>query len=106
METAEVPIDRRTDEGVVQTQEHRSPIKEEEILPFATSWVDLDGTALCEMSQKEKDKHQMIAHVKPKKPKQKQKLEEEEIGFPGRETNRPSVLLGLPAPQTFLRRRG
>lgn len=61
---------------------------------------------LCEMSQKEKVKHQMITHVKPKKLKQKQKLKEEEIGFPGWETNLPSVLLGLPAPQTFLRRRG
>lgn len=86
--------------------EHRSPIKEEEILPSATTWVDLDGTVLCEMSQKEKVKHQMITHVKPKKPIQKQKLKEEEIGFPGWETNLPSVLLGLPAPQTFLRRRG
>ena len=35
--------------------------KENEILPFATIWMDLEGIMLSEMSQTEKDKHCMIS---------------------------------------------
>ena len=36
--------------------EYESVIKKNEILPFATTWMDLEGTLLSEMSQMEKDK--------------------------------------------------
>ena len=33
------------------------------ILPFATIWMDLEGTMLSEISQMEKDKHCMISFI-------------------------------------------
>ena len=36
--------------------EYYSAIKKNEILPFAATWMDLDGIMLSEVSQTEKDK--------------------------------------------------
>ena len=33
------------------------------ILPFATTWMDLEGTMLSEISQMEKDKYCMISLI-------------------------------------------
>lgn len=33
--------------------------KNEEILPFAATWMDLEGIMLTEISQKEKEKYSM-----------------------------------------------
>ena len=41
--------------------EHYSAIKKEEILPFAMSWMDLEGIMLNEISQTKKDKYCMIS---------------------------------------------
>ena len=41
--------------------EYYSAIKKNEILPFATTWMDLEGTMLSEISQTEKDKYCMIS---------------------------------------------
>ena len=38
-----------------------SAIKKEELLPFATAWVDLESIMLSEVSQSEKDKYHMIS---------------------------------------------
>ena len=51
-----------TDEWIKKTQyiytmEYYSAIKENEILPFAAKWMDLEGIMLSEISQTEKDKH-------------------------------------------------
>ena len=43
------------------TTEYCSAIKKNEILPFATTWMDLEGIMLSEISQTEKDKHCMIS---------------------------------------------
>ena len=37
------------------------PYKENEILPFATTWVDLEGIMLSEVSQTGKDKYRLIS---------------------------------------------
>jgi len=34
--------------------------KNNEILPFATTWIDLEGTMLSELSQTEKNKYHMM----------------------------------------------
>ena len=36
-------------------------LKKQEILPFATTWMDLESIMLREISQPEKDKHPMIS---------------------------------------------
>ena len=37
--------------------EYYSAIKKNEILPFAATWMDLEGAMLSEISQREKDKY-------------------------------------------------
>ena len=44
--------------------EYYSIIKKNEILPFATTWMDLEGIVLNELSQTEKDKHHMISLIR------------------------------------------
>ena len=41
------------------TMEYNSAIKKKEILPFATTWMVLEGIMLSEISQTEKDKYCM-----------------------------------------------
>ena len=43
--------------------EYYSAIKRNEILPFATTWMDLEGMMLSEISQSEKDKYPMISFI-------------------------------------------
>ena len=46
------------------TQEYYSAIKKNEILPFATTWIDLEGIIMSgERSQPEKDKYFMISLI-------------------------------------------
>ena len=42
------------------TIEYYSAIKKNEILPFVTTWMDLEGIMRSEMSQSEIDKYRMI----------------------------------------------
>ena len=49
------------------TMEYYSAMRKNEILPFATTWVDLKGIMLSEISQTGKDKYCMISHVESKK---------------------------------------
>ena len=41
--------------------EYYSAIKKNEILPFAKTWMDLEGIMLSEISQTEKDKYYMMS---------------------------------------------
>ena len=43
--------------------EYYSAIKKNEILPFATTWMDLEGIVLSEINLTEKDKYCMISLV-------------------------------------------
>ena len=43
------------------TMEYYSAIKKNEILPFITTWMELEGTMLSEISQSEKDKNHMTS---------------------------------------------
>ena len=45
------------------TMKYCSAIKKNEILPFAATWVDLEGIMLSEISQTEKDKYCMISPI-------------------------------------------
>ena len=45
----------------IYTMEYYSAIKKNEILPFATTWMDLEVILLSEISQTEKDKYFMIS---------------------------------------------
>ena len=43
------------------TMEYYSAIRKNEILPLATTWMDLEGIVVNEVSQAEKDKYHMIS---------------------------------------------
>ena len=47
----------------IYTMEYYSAIKKNEILPFATTWMELGGIMLSEMSQSEKDKNPMTSLI-------------------------------------------
>ena len=47
----------------IYTMEHSSAIKKNEILPFATMWMELEGIMLIEISQSEKDKNHMTSLI-------------------------------------------
>ena len=47
----------------IYTVEHYSIMKKNEIMPFATTLMDLEMIILSEVSQTEKDTHQMISLI-------------------------------------------
>ena len=48
----------------IYTIEYYSAIKKNEILPFATTWMELEGIMLSKISQSEKDKYHDFTHMK------------------------------------------
>ena len=46
-----------------QTEEYYSDMKKNEVLPFVTIWMDLEGIMLSEISQTGKDKYCMISLI-------------------------------------------
>ena len=63
METSEVSFNRwLAKEGAVHIHmEYYSAIGKDEILPFATTWMDLENMVLSEISQSEKAKNHIIS---------------------------------------------
>ena len=49
--------------GGTYTVESYSARKKDEILPFATTWMDLEGIMLSAINQAEKDKYHMISLI-------------------------------------------
>ena len=47
----------------IYTMEYYLAIKKNKIMPFAATWMELDTLILSEVSQKEKDKYQMISLI-------------------------------------------
>ena len=47
----------------IQTMEHYSVIKKNEVMPFVASWVDLQNMILSEISHTQKDKYHDITHM-------------------------------------------
>ena len=47
----------------INTMEYYSVIKKNEILPFATTWMEREGIMLSEISQSEKDKNPMTSLI-------------------------------------------
>ena len=45
------------------TTEYYSAMKKNEILPFVTTWMDLEGIILSEISQTERDKYCMLSLI-------------------------------------------
>ena len=50
--------------------EYYSPIKKNDILPFATTWMELESIMLSEISQMEKDKYHICSLMWNRKQKQ------------------------------------
>ena len=49
----------------IYTVEYYPAMKKNEILPFATIWMDLEGIMLSEISQTEKDKYYTVHELSP-----------------------------------------
>ena len=47
----------------IYTMEYYAAIKNNELLPFAATWMDLKGIMLSEISQTEKDRYHMISLI-------------------------------------------
>ena len=47
----------------IYTMEYYSAIRRGQILPFAATWMELEGIMLSEISQVEKEKYQMISLI-------------------------------------------
>ena len=47
----------------IYTMEYYSAIKQNEIMPFAATWMDLEIGILSEVSQTEKEKYRMISLI-------------------------------------------
>ena len=47
----------------IYNDEDYSAIKKNEILPFATTWMELEGIMLSKISQSEKDKNHMTSLI-------------------------------------------
>ena len=47
----------------IYTMEYYSAIKKNEILPFATTWMELEGFTLSKINQSEKDQYHMISLI-------------------------------------------
>ena len=47
----------------IYTVEYYAAIKRNEILPFVTMWMELEGIMLSEISQSEKDNYHMISLI-------------------------------------------
>ena len=50
-------------EDVLYTMEYYLAMKKNEISPFATTWMELEGIMLREVSQSEKDRDHMISLI-------------------------------------------
>ena len=47
----------------LKTMEYNLAIKQNEIMPFAATWMDLEIITLSEVSQKEKVKYHMVSLI-------------------------------------------
>ena len=45
------------------TMEYYSAIRNDKYPPFASTWMELEGIMLCEVSQLEKDNHRMVSLI-------------------------------------------
>ena len=45
------------------TMEYYSAIRNDEYLPFASMWMELEGIMLSDVSQLEKDNHYMVSLI-------------------------------------------
>ena len=45
------------------TMEYSSAIRNDKYPPFASTWMELEGIMLSEISQLEKDKHYMVSFI-------------------------------------------
>ena len=47
----------------MHTMEYHSAIRNDEYLPFASMWMELEGIMLNEVSRLEKDNHHMVSLI-------------------------------------------
>ena len=47
----------------IYIMEYYLAMRKHEILPFAATWMELEGTVLSEISQAEKDRYHVFTHI-------------------------------------------
>ena len=47
----------------IHTMKYYSAISKNEIMPFSTTWMELETLILSEINQKEKDKYHMVSLI-------------------------------------------
>lgn len=52
----------KEDNGITYATEYFLATRNKDVLPFVTTWIDLEDIVLSEMSQTEKYKYCMIVH--------------------------------------------
>ena len=62
-------MERKKDEWIkkmwsMYTMEYSSAIRNDKYPPFASTWIELKGIMLSEVSQPEKDKHYMVSFIR------------------------------------------
>ena len=48
---------------LIYTMEYSLAMRKSEILPFATTWMELEGIMLSEISQSEKDRYHILSLI-------------------------------------------
>ena len=56
-------VTKRGKDGISRSYECLSATKENNIMPFAATWMELETLTLSEISQKEKDKYHDITYL-------------------------------------------
>ena len=65
VEGAEMPFNRRMDKKIwsIYTMEYYSAIRQDDYPTFASTWTELEGIMLREISQAKKDNYHMVSLI-------------------------------------------
>jgi hypothetical protein len=65
LERTKMPLNRGMDTNMwyIYTMEHYSPIKRNEFMKFLGKWMDLEGIILSEVTQSQKNSHDMYSLI-------------------------------------------
>ena len=63
LERTQMPLNRGMDTEYIYTMEYYSAIKKNEFMKFLGKWMDLEGIILSEVTQSQKNSHDMYSLI-------------------------------------------